>query len=140
MKIYLTYCSDTKNDSLKHTGVEVTPDKLYTSGRIQSFINRCIEKGVNWAIFSDKYGVWFSNIKHKWYEKDPSTIVRKGKVIDPEKFRELVNDFNQKLQDYDEIHFYIPNPRRLHSLYKILLEGTTLKDKIEPFKYIDKII
>ena len=31
-------------------------------------------RGVNWAIFSDKYGVWFSNGLHEWYEKNPNKI------------------------------------------------------------------
>ena len=40
---------------------KVTPDKLYVATKTQRFIKLCIENEVKWAIFSDKYGIWFSN-------------------------------------------------------------------------------
>lgn len=74
MKIYITHCSAKKDDSLKNTGRKVTPDKLYIATPTQRFMNKCKEKKVNWAIFSDLYGVWFPDIEHEWYEKDPDTV------------------------------------------------------------------
>jgi hypothetical protein len=68
---------------------------------------------VKWAIFSDKYGVWFSDNLHEWYEKDPN------KVTEAE-FNQLVNEFNKSLGQFDEIWFY-HNPGRFHKLYKKLL-------------------
>lgn len=99
MRIYITHCSETKDCSLKHTGKKVTPDKLYTAKPTQRFMNRCKERKVKWAIFSDLYGVWFPNVEHKWYEKSPDTITEN-------EFRERLKDFEQKLEDYDEIYFY----------------------------------
>jgi hypothetical protein len=59
MNIYITHCSDKKDNFLKNTLKKVTPDKLYTATPIKRFISKCNEEKVNWAIFSDKYGVWF---------------------------------------------------------------------------------
>jgi len=131
MRIYVTYCSAKKDNSLKDAGEEVTPDKLYTSTRIQRFIKRCKEKNVQWAIFSDKYGVWFPYEKHKWYDKHPNTVSE-------EEFKRLVRDFEKKLRDYDEIYFYY-NPGRFHSLYKRLLKEVKVKNKVILFSHIDEI-
>ncbi len=70
-RIYLTHCSARKDDTLKETGTGVTPDMLYKSAPIRRFMKSCKSNRVNWAIFSDKYGIWFANDKHTWYEKDP---------------------------------------------------------------------
>jgi len=37
-------------------------------------MNRCKEKRVEWAIFSNLYGVWFPNVEHEWYEKNPALL------------------------------------------------------------------
>lgn len=91
LRIYLTHCSAKKDDKLKGTGLQVTPDRLYTSSRTQKFIDRCKAAGVNWAILSDKHGIWFPDAKHEWYDKHP------GKVT-YEELRALVHDFETKLQ------------------------------------------
>jgi len=132
MRIYITHCSAKKDYSLKNSGVKVTPDKLYTATPIQRFMRKCKKKNVNWTIFSDLYGIWFPNIKHKWYEKDPDTVTE-------QEFKNLVNDFDKKLQDYDEIWFYY-NPGRFHHLYKRLLQETKLKDRIKLFTHLRKIV
>lgn len=132
MRIYLTHCSAKKDDSLKCTGKKVTPDKLYTATPTQRFINKCKEKQVKWAIFSDLYGIWFPKIEHEWYEKDPDTVTE-------QEFRMLKEDFEQKLEDYNEIYFY-HNPGRFHTLYKRLLRETKLKDKITLFSHLREII
>lgn len=59
-RIYVTHCSHRKNPVLMKNNKRVTPDKLYTTTPTQRFMNKCKNKGVNWAILSDKYGVWFS--------------------------------------------------------------------------------
>lgn len=132
MKIYITHCSAKKDDSLKHTGRKVTPDRLYTAKPTQRFMNKCKERQVEWAIFSDLYGVWFPNIEHEWYEKDPDTVTE-------QEFSELVNDFDQKLLKFDEIWFY-HNPGRFHPLYKRLLQKTKLKNKVKLFTHIRDIM
>ncbi|GBC68340.1 hypothetical protein HRbin01_00019 [archaeon HR01] len=95
-RIYITHCSAKKDDSLKNTGKNVTPDKLYTATSTQRFMKKCKEKHVEWAIFSDLYGVWFPNVENEWYEKDPNTVTE-------EEFRKLLKDFDEKLAAYDEI-------------------------------------
>ena len=130
-RIYLTHCSKKKDDSLKGTGRKVTPDRLYTAAPIQRFIKRCKEKGVEWAIFSDKYGVVFPDQKIEWYDKPPSKVTE-------QEFRRLLNDFDQKLAPYDEIWFY-HNPGRFHPLYRRLLTETKLRDRIRLFTHLKDI-
>jgi len=131
-KIYITHCSAKKNETLRETDKKVTPDQLYTSKRIQRFINRCKEKGVEWAIFSDKYGVVFPSDKIEWYEKHPNKVKE-------EEFQFLLKNFIEKLKDYDEIWFYY-HPARFHSLYKRLIEeGINAGLNIKLFKHISEI-
>ena len=76
----------------------------------------CKQKDVDWAIFSNKYGIWFKNVKKSWYEKGPNTVTNAD-------LNKLVIDFNRKLSSYDEIWFYY-NPGRFHKLYRKLLNRT----------------
>ncbi|MCD6222112.1 MAG: hypothetical protein J7K12_00290 [Thermoplasmata archaeon] len=113
-RIYITHCSAKKDDSFRGTKKKVTPDRLYLATPLQRFIKKCKDKGVDWAIFSDKYGVVFPHNKIEWYNKHPSKVK-------PDEFRDLVDDFVMKLSKYDEIWFY-HNPGRFHQLYKKLVE------------------
>lgn len=130
-RIYITHCSAKKDDSLRNTRKNVTPDKLYTANPIQRFMSKCKEKKVEWAIFSDLYGVWFPNVEREWYEKDPDEVTE-------EEFRKLLEDFDEKLATYDEIWFY-HNPGRFHPLYQRLLRETKLKDRVKLFTHIKEI-
>ncbi|MCX5814154.1 MAG: hypothetical protein NT178_16665 [Proteobacteria bacterium] len=129
--IFITYCTGTKDDTLKDAGISVTPDVLYTSNRIRGFIRRCKKMGFKYAIFSDRYGVWFPHIKHPWYEKHPD-------IVTEEEYQELLNNFNQKLKKYDKIYFHY-NPVRFHNLYKRLLDETELKKRITLFSHVSDI-
>jgi hypothetical protein len=120
--IYITHCSAKKNGDFRGTDLKVTPDILYTATPTQRFMNNCKNKKITWAIFSDKYGVWFSNIQNQWYEKNPNKVTEK-------EFDELVRNFDQSLRQFDKIYFYY-NPGRFHKLYKRLLETSELKSKI----------
>jgi hypothetical protein len=131
MRVYLTHCSAKKDDSLKGTNRKVPPDRLYTSKRTQRFMTRCKREGVEWAIFSDLYGVWFPYEKNGWYEKHPS------RVSDAE-FRVLLSDSDAKLSRYDEIWFYY-HPARLHRLYRRLLEESALRGRITRFTHLRDI-
>jgi hypothetical protein len=131
LNVYLTHCSAKKNDSLKGTSDRVTPDQLYTATPTKRFIVRCKERDVNWAIFSDKYGVWFSTEKHEHYEKDPRRVTA-------EEFDALLENFNRRLGGFDEIWFYY-NPGRFHPLYKKLLSRTRLKKHVHLFSHISEI-
>ncbi|RLF38820.1 MAG: hypothetical protein DRN12_07840 [Thermoplasmata archaeon] len=132
MRIYITHCSAKKDDSLRGTGRKVTPDLLYKATPLQRFIKKCKEMNVQWAIFSDKYGVWFPFEKHEWYDKDPNTVSE-------EEFKKLVQNFEKKLGSYDEIYFY-HNPGRFHPLYKRLLKEVKVKGKIVLFSHINEIV
>jgi len=132
MRIYVTHCSAKKDNSLKGTGKKVTPDRLYTATPLQRFMSRCKEKKVRWAIFSDKYGVWFPHEEHEWYEKDPDSVTE-------QEFKNLVKNFDEKLGKYDEIYFY-HNPGRFHPLYGKLLKETKVKGKVTLFSHIDEIL
>lgn len=113
-RIYVTHCSAKKDDSLRGTGKNVTPDRLYTAKPLQRFVRTCKDKGVAWAIFSDKYGVVLPAEPVEWYDKHPGTVT-------DEEFRSLVASFTQRLAEYDEVWFY-HNPGRFHPLYRRLVE------------------
>ncbi len=131
-RIYVTHCSGKKDDSLRGTGKMVTPDKLYTSERIQRFIKKCKEKGVEWAIFSDKYGIVFPDDEIAWYDKHPSKVKQ-------EEFKFLVNNFIERLSGYDEIWFYY-NPGRFHEVYRRLIEEVKSRGlNVKLFSHLSEI-
>jgi hypothetical protein len=130
MRIYITHCCAKKNDSLKYTGTEVFPEQLYIATPTKRFIRRCKDKQVKWAIFSDLYGVWFPDVRHQWYEKNPDKVTE-------EEFNHLLWDFEEKLTGYEEIWFY-HNPGRFHKLYKRLVVTTKLTN-IHMFSHIDEV-
>jgi len=131
LRIYITHCSNKKEPGLKNTSIEVSPQELYTATPTQRFIKTCENKNVNWAIFSDEYGIWFPDEKHIWYNKDPNTV-------NNEEFDILVEDLENKLNEYDEIFFY-HNPGRFHRLYKKLLTTVKNKDKIKLISHLNEI-
>ena len=104
---------------------------MYTATPIQRFMLKCKDLGVNWAVFSDRYGVWFSNIEHEWYEKDPNDVTK-------EELRKLVEDFDYESSRFEEIWFDY-NPGRFHRLYKRLLRTTSLKNRIRLFTHLEDI-
>jgi len=132
MRIYVTHCSAKKDDSLRSSGKKVTPERLYTATPLQRFMGRCKEKKVRWAIFSDKYGVWFPHEEHEWYEKDPATVTE-------QEFKNLVRDFEEKLGNYNEIYFY-QNLGRFHPMYRKLLKEIKVKGKVTLFSHLAEII
>ena len=76
-------------------------------------MRRCKDRNVRWAIFSDKYLVWFPDVRYEWYEKDPNTVTEA-------EFSALVADFDDKLSAYSQIRFYY-NPGRFHPIWARLL-------------------
>lgn len=128
--VFFTFCSAKKNDSLRGSGEKVHPDVLYTSQRVQSFIGRCKARRVRWAIFSDEYGVWFPEVKHKWYETSPNDALPV--------FARLLADFDEKMKDFDVIHF-CPGTGgpRIHRIYRKLIHESRLKDRIRTSSFMD---
>lgn len=135
MRIYVTHCAAKKDDSLKGTGRQVTPDRLYTATPTQRFMHRCKERGVRWAIFSDHYGVWFSDEPREWYGDD---LGDPDRVTEP-KFWELVENFDERLQGFDDIYFYY-NPGRFHPVYRRLLKEAGLKDRVVRVTHLCDIV
>ena len=109
----------------------VTPDKLYTATPTQRFMSECKNKEVSWAIFSDKYGIWFSDDLHEWYDKNPNRVTK-------DEFNQLVHKFDRSLARFDEIYFY-HNPGRFHKLYKRLLKNSELRTKVKLFTHLNEI-
>jgi hypothetical protein len=131
-RIYVSHCSAKKDDSLKGSGKGVTPDKLYASTSIKCFMSKCKKMRVKWAIFSDLYGIWFPNVEREWYDQSPDTVTE-------HEFENLLDNFDLKLRDYDEIWFYY-NPERFHPLYERLLQRTKLKGKVKRFSNVSEIL
>jgi hypothetical protein len=113
-KLYFTHCCAKKNDSLRTTGEKVSPLRLYQAAPTQRFMKRSSEVGVQWAIFSDKYGFVFPRDQILWYEKHPTTVTSSDK-------RKLFDDAFDVLQRYNVAYFYY-NPGRLHPLYRELVQ------------------
>jgi hypothetical protein len=133
MRVFITYCSAKKDDSLQGTGIEVTPDVLYIGKtRIQPFMRACARQGVKWAIFSDLYGIWLPEEKHVWYEKSPDDV---SEV----EFQMLLRNFDDNLSAYNEICFYRPSAVLFHSLYKRLIRETKHRDRIKIISSICEI-
>jgi hypothetical protein len=131
LRVYVTHCGAKKDGSLKDSNKKVTPDELYKGTRIKRFMLVCKEKKVRWAIFSDLYGVWFSDAKYNWYDKAPDDVSESD-------FRDLVADFDRKLHGFDEIWFYY-NPSRFHPLYDRLITDSSLRDRITQFTHSRQI-
>jgi len=119
--LYFTHCCATKDDSLKNTKAKVSPLHLYQSDTTQKFMKRCIETGVAWAIFSDKYGFVFPSDQIQWYEKHPNSVA----IIEKKR---LFDDAFKVLQDYDLVYFYY-NPGRIHPLYLELVDEMKKRGK-----------
>lgn len=131
-RIYITHCSAKKDKSLKGAGKKAPPDKLYTATPLQRFVQRCKQTEVDWAIFSDKYGVVIPSDEISWYEKHPNTVSN-------DEFQGLLIGLSNKLSQYDEIWFY-HNPGRFHHLYKDLVnEARNQGMNVILFSHIDEI-
>jgi hypothetical protein len=131
MRIYLTHCSKEKSEAAKAYGLLLPPDELYTEEGIQAFMKACKSLGVNWAILSDNYGVFFPYEKHLYYEKPPTTVT-------PEEEQAIVMQFNERLAGYKEIWFYI-RPATFHPFYEHVLKGSELAARVHLFQDISEI-
>lgn len=118
--LYITYCSKEKYDVLYNQ--LVTPAELYSSLRVQTFIEFCNRKNLQWAIFSDLYGLIFSFEKIQWYDKSPDSISNT-------EYEQLLKLTIKKLVSYKHIVFYYA-PESLHPLYKRLISDLKKYKKI----------
>ena len=132
MRIYLTHCTGIKDNLIKDTGKKVGPDSFYQSIPIKRFFGRCKDQKVEWAVFSDKHGIWFPGTKHSWYDKHPDTV-------SADEFKSLVENFDDNLMNFTEIWFY-NNPAWFHKLYKKVLKKSSLHSRIKLFSHLEEII
>jgi hypothetical protein len=129
-RIFITHCCKKKDQSLRNTTRRVTPDHLYAAEPTRRFMQKCQERRVEWAIFSDKYGVYFPNERHGYYEKSPSRVLE-------QEFAVLLESFDRKLRPFDETWFYYPG--RIHPLYRRLLRETKLRNRVRLFSHLKEI-
>lgn len=97
--IYVTHCSRDKDPALRSSGEDAVPERLYTSEGLQRFIRYCKTNQHSWAIFSDFYGVVFSEEKIKWYSKSPAEVSEA-------EFAVLLENFIDRLSAFDTIYFH----------------------------------
>jgi cytoplasmic iron level regulating protein YaaA (DUF328/UPF0246 family) len=106
---------------------------MYTSRRIQEFIDTCKKVRAFWAIFSDLYGVWFPSEKYQYYDKSPDSVSKS-------EFFQLVQSAENVLKKY-HVYFYAnENDPKFHKLYRDLINE--LRDrgiKIEIFSDLQQI-
>jgi hypothetical protein len=96
-------------------------------------MKRCNEVGVEWAIFSDKYGFVFPHDQIQWYEKHPNTMTQFEK-------RKLLDDALIVLRQYDLTYFYY-NPGRIHLFYQALVSEMRNKGKeVREITHLDEIL
>lgn len=108
--IYITYCSKQKIENMSDKSMIFLPSQLYTSYRVQKFINFCEKNGHTWAIFSDQYGLVLNTDKIKWYDKAPDCVT-------VEEYEDLLKLSLKKLNNYNDIIFFY-KAETFHPLYK----------------------
>ena len=130
--LFFTHCCAKKDGRLKNSDKRVSPLQLYQTAPTQRFMKRCIELGVEWAIFSDKYGFVFPHDQIQWYEKHPNTVTHSEK-------EKLFDDAFDVLRQYDRVYFYY-NPGRIHPFYQELVYEMRRKGRaIQEITHLDEI-
>jgi hypothetical protein len=132
MRIYITHCSKEKLPLAKETGDKYPPDQLYTETGIQQFMEICKSTGVQWAILSDNYGVFFPDETHKYYEKPPASVTIEEENI-------IRSQFEQRLDLYSEIWFFV-RPSTFHPFYESILMHSSLSNRIHVFSNLREVI
>ena len=91
----------------------------------------CKSYPVDWAILSDKYGVFFPNEKHEYYEKPPASVTIEEEAV-------IITQFNERLAGYNEIWFNV-RAETFHPFYERVLKRSNLVDRIHLFEDIREI-
>lgn len=129
MNLHLTYCSAKKRDGIH------TPDMLYVSNRIASFIDRCRKAEVNWAILSGLYGLLLPKDRKRTYNITFRTdrkywlgiaVTKDGKKLPLLESKRHILLLAQKLRKQakehhvDRIIFFGPSPKMMKCYLGIL--------------------
>lgn len=131
MKIYLTHCSKEKSARARESGGSYPPDELYTDPELLAFIARCKESENNWAILSDRYGLFLPDEKHAYYEKPPSSVTLEEEMA-------ITRDFHIRLAEYTEILFYVRRDT-FHPFYERVLKNGPLAGRTTLFEDLKNI-
>lgn len=128
-KLYITYCSAKKCSGLHR------PDKLYISGRITRFVERCRSVGVDWAIFSALHALFFPNEEKRDYNmtfrSDKNywlgiAVVRDERKLSYIESKQHILQLMKKLkrqtdeQHIDHIVLYGPSPKMMKCYLGVL--------------------
>lgn len=127
-RIYMTYCSKHKVDNISEHPHLFTPAELYTSNRIQTFVQFCKRHGYPWVIFSDKYGLVADADRIEWYSKSPDCVA-------DDEYALLLQDTIRKLRHYDEVIFFY-HCGTFHPLYRRL---TTDLQQCKHVIFVDRL-
>lgn len=122
MKIYLTPCCKEKSETARIHNLPLPPEEMYIEPDIQEFFRVCQAKQLTFGVLSDRYGAWVSPEKKHWYQKPPDAVT-------PQEEQALIRQFDERLQEFDEIIFYI-RQEPLHRFYAAVLTQSRLADRI----------
>jgi hypothetical protein len=136
--LYVTYCSANKKP------VEgSSPEELYDSPRITSFITWCESKRYNWAILSAKYGLFFPYEVHKNYNVTFKTVAYKCRVVENDdilsyvesqrRLSLLIAQVRQQVLDknIERVFFYFEQPLQRRKCYLSILHAGVDSCEIE---------
>lgn len=122
MKIHLTPCCKEKSEAARIHNIPLPPEEMYIEPEIQEFFRVCQAKHLTFGVLSDLYGAWVSPEKKHWYQKPPD-------AVSPQEEQALIWQFDERLQAFDEIIFYI-RQGPLHRFYDTVLTQSRLADRI----------
>lgn len=129
--LHVTYCS-----GKKHPTNEGTPEQIYDSQRITSFVKVIKSKAYDWAILSAKYGLFFPNEVHKNYNVTFRSIayecrvVEDGIVLSESKSRKHISSLEQQMSRrilenaIEKVVFYCRPPIKWRKCYLNLLHAS----------------
>lgn len=128
--LHVTYCSGKKNPI-----DEGTPEQIYDSQRITSFIEVCKFKAYDWAILSAKYGLFFPyevnknyNVTFKSVEYE-CRIVEDGIVLSKSESRKHISILEQQVRKrilentIEKVVFYCRPPIKRRKCYLYVLHA-----------------
>lgn len=136
--LYITYCS-----ADKHHIPEGSPKQLYDTQRITDFITLCEDKHYNWAILSAKYGLFFPDEVHEYYNVTFWTKSYKCRIKEndellseaesQERLAQLTNQISQRIREKNikSIVFFYDHPLQRRKCYLNILHAGADSCRIE---------
>lgn len=144
--LHVTYCSGKKNPI-----DEGTPEQIYDSQRITSFIEVCKSKAYNWAILSAKYGLFFPYEVNKNYNVTFKSVayecrvVKDGIVLSQSESRKHISSLEQQVRKrilenaIEKVVFYCRPPIKWRKCYLYVLHAGVDRCEVNHKKWIDLV-